>query len=380
MDILNKIFVNPKLDTTLAQQLSQQLTWLIASGQLKPGDRLPSVRQAADRLKIHMHTVRSAYQKLEADGLAATRQGVGTIVLPYDPQRMRQITGLQPSHTIGVIIPSLTNSFYHLFLQGVEAIADKNRTLLFMCVTHDDPSQAGRYYAQLAAKNVDGILLASQDDSLFTPQKDKQDGQAGQGLPLVVVDWPDSAGYSVSLDLEQAGYLATRHLVEHGHRRVGLITFSGEFANVNPVRRGYQRALHEAGIAGEPEWIAKVPGFDTTAGAEGAHTLLALEPRPTAIFAISDLLAIGAMCAIQQAGLQIPEQVAIVGFNDIPLAEMVTPSLTTVAAPAYQMGLEAMKMLQDLILGERPKRQKSLLPTALVIRQSCGCPGGLLPC
>jgi LacI family transcriptional regulator len=86
------------------------------------------------------------------------------------------------------------------------------------------------------------------------------------------------------------------------------------------------------------------------------------------------------MCEIQQAGIQIPEQVAIVGFNDIPLAELVTPSLTTVAAPAYQMGLEAMKMLQNLILGERPKRQQSLLPTALVIRQSCGCPGGLPPC
>jgi DNA-binding LacI/PurR family transcriptional regulator len=154
---------------------------------------------------------------------------------------------------------------------------------------------------------------------------------------------------------------------------VGLITYSVELANVSPVQRGYQRALREAGIAGKPEYIANVHGFDTTAGAEGARKLLALEHRPTAIFAISDPLAIGAICALQQAGVRIPEQLAITGFNDVPLAALITPPLTTVSARAYQMGLEAMKMLQSLIAGKRPKRQQILLPTTLVIRQSCGC-------
>jgi DNA-binding LacI/PurR family transcriptional regulator len=224
----------------------------------------------------------------------------------------------------------------------------------------------------LAAKNVDGILLASQDDSAFILPDIKSERPGGYPLPMVAVDWPASPGYSVSLDLENAGYQATRHLLEHGHRRVGLITYALDLPNVRPVNQGYQRALDEANIAGDPRWVAAVHGFDTKAGAEGARRLLALEQPPTALFAISDLLAIGALCAVQQAGLQIPQEMAIAGFNDIPLAALVNPPLTTVAAPACQMGQEAMKMLQSLTAGKRPAHKKIILPTALVIRQSCG--------
>ena len=252
MNFLEKISVNPHLDTTLAQQLSQQLTWLIASGQLQPDELLPSVRQLSHHLNINMHTVRSAYQKLEADGLVKTRQGLGTTVLPHDPHRMAQIASTARSHTVGVIIPSLTNPFYHLFLQGVETVANQNQTMLFMCVTHDDPGEARRYYAQLAAKNVDGILLASQDDSLFNTPEEQSKESDSHPLPLVTVDWPASSGYSVSLDLESAGYQATRHLLEHGHRRVGLITFALELPNVRPVNQGYRRALQETGVTSDP--------------------------------------------------------------------------------------------------------------------------------
>jgi DNA-binding LacI/PurR family transcriptional regulator len=380
VDLLEKISINPHLDTTLAQQLSQQFTWFIASGQIQPDELLPSVRQLGQQLGINMLTVRSAYQKLEADGLVKTRQGLGTIVLPYDPHRMAQIASETRSHTVGVIVPSLTNPFYQLFLQGVETIANQSQTMLFMCVTHDDPGEARRYYAQLAAKNVDGILLASQDDSPFILPDIKPEGPGSHPLPLVAVDWPASSGYSVALDLENAGYQATRHLLEHGHRRVGLITFALDLPNVRPVNQGYQRALEEANIASDPRWVAAVHGFDTKAGAEGARRLLTLEQPATAIFAISDLLATGAMCAVQQAGLQIPQEMAVVGFNDIPLAALVNPPLTTVAAPAYSMGQEAMKMLQSLIAGKRPAHRKIVLPTSLVVRQSCGAHDQLNPC
>lgn len=372
INILERIHLNPRLDTTLAQQFKQQLSWFIASGQLKPREFLPSVRQAASQLGINFNTVRNAYQKLEADGLVETRQGSGTRVLPSDLQRVAQLAGELPSHTAGVIVPSLTNPFYHAFLQGVEMVANQARTMLFMCVTHDDPGDARRYYAQLAAKNVDGILLASQDDRPFLSPIPISGERGSALLPLVSADWPASAGYAVSIDLENAGYLATRHLVEHGHRKVGLITHALEFANVEPVNRGYQRALQEAGIDHAPDWIAAVHGFDVTAGSEGARMLLARQQPPTAIFAITDLLAIGAMRAIQQAGWQVPQDLAVAGFNDIPLAALVSPPLTTVSAPAYQMGLEAMKMLQSLIAGKLPSQRQILLPTALVIRQSCG--------
>jgi DNA-binding LacI/PurR family transcriptional regulator len=123
-----------------------------------------------------------------------------------------------------------------------------------------------------------------------------------------------------------------------------------------------------------------VNGFEATAGVEGARRLMAVENPPTAIFAFSDLPAVGAMCAVQQAGLRLPQDFAIVGFNDIPLASLLIPPLTTVVAPAYEMGMEAIKMLQCLISGKRPSRNHILLPTNLVIRQSCGQHDDLHPC
>jgi DNA-binding LacI/PurR family transcriptional regulator len=181
-----------------------------------------------------------------------------------------------------------------------------------------------------------------------------------------------SSGYVVLLDLEGAGYKATKHLIEHGHLRIGLITYSFDIANVHPVNLGYERALREAGIEVYPHLTARVKGFDSNAGAEGARMLMAEKQPPTAIFAITDFMAIGAICALQQIGLRIPQDIAIAGFNDIAQASYINPPLTTVATPAFQMGQEAMKMLKSLIASKRPAHKRVLLPTSLVIRQSCG--------
>ena len=167
MNVLDKITVNPRLRSTLTQQLTQQFTWLIASGQLRPGDSLPSVRQLAGHLSISVNTVRSVYQKLEVDGLAETRHGAGTHVLTTDAGRLARIAATARSHTVGVILPSLANPFYHALLQGVEEVAHPDRTMLFVSNTHDDPGEAWRYFAQLSAKQVDGIIVVSHDTSGF---------------------------------------------------------------------------------------------------------------------------------------------------------------------------------------------------------------------
>ncbi len=363
MNPLDELSLNPRLDITLALQLKQQITWMIASGKLKPGDQLPPVKALAARLGINLHTVRGAYLKLAAEGLLETRQGRGTHVLPFDPASLAQISGAARSHTVGVIVPSWTNPFYHGLLTGIEEIAEEDGTLFFLCNSHDDQATAWRGFARLAAKQVDGILVVSQAACPDPPP-----------LPVVSVDWPACAGYGVQIDLQQAGCLAVQHLVEHGHRRIGLITFAVEAENVTPVNRGYQQALAEHGLPIDPALIARVPGFDMLSGAQGARKLLSLPEPPTAIFAIADLLALGALQACKQARLRVPEDLALVGFNDIPSAALVSPSLTTVAAPAVQAGREAMRMLQFLIAGEQPPQREMLLSTTLVVRESCGCP------
>lgn len=366
-DIFNQLFINPQKGVTLATQLKQQLTWLIASGRLNPGDRLPPVRLLAERLSINLHTVRHAYHLLEAEGLLETRPGRGTHVLAFDPRQLAGQMRLQRSHCVGVIVPSWSNPFYHAFLQGVEEIAQEDQTLLFLCVTHDDPGEVWRIYAQLAAKQVDGILVVSHDASELISAGGEPDG-----LPCVSVDYPASQGYSVQMDLENAGYQATRHLLEHGHRRVGLVTYLEKIPNVQPINNGYRRALQEAGIDANPALIARLPDFSTASGREGARRLLTLPLPPTAIFAIADMLALGVVQAVKEAGLRIPQDIAVTSFNDIPFAGLVDPPLTTVAAPALQMGQEAMRMLQKLIAGKRPAHKQVILPTSLVVRQSCG--------
>jgi DNA-binding LacI/PurR family transcriptional regulator len=370
MDIFAQLSIDPRHDDTLAHQLKQQIAWLIASGRLSAGDRLPTVRRLASQLGINLHTVRSAYQKLEVEGLVETRRGRGTHVLPFEPQRIaRQVASIR-SHTIGVILPSWKNPFYHAFLQGVEEITEQDQTLLFLCNTHDDDTAAWRSYAQLAAKQVDGVLVVSHDlCDLLAPDT----GEVNSGLPLVTVDWPGCRGYSAQIDLELAGYQATRHLVEHGHRQIGLISFEQEPANVQPLIAGHRRALEEAGLPSNPSLTAQVPGFDMASGAAGVNKLLALPQPPSAIFAIADTLALGAMGAIKQAGLKIPDDIALISFNDIPVAMLVDPPLTTVAAPAVDLGRAAMGLLQDLIAGKEPQTKQVILPTSLVIRRSCGC-------
>jgi len=135
MDLFESLSIQPNQETTFANQLKQQITWLIASGKLKAGDPLPPVQVLAERLGITLHTVRHAYQKLAADGLVESRQGRGTHVLLFDPVRLAQVAGSIRSHTIGVIIPSWTNPFYHALLQGIEEVAEAEQPCSF-CVIH----------------------------------------------------------------------------------------------------------------------------------------------------------------------------------------------------------------------------------------------------
>lgn len=351
----------------LVEQLRRQLTWQIAAGQLKPGDRLPSVRKLARQLAINLHTVRNAYQRLEADGLVRTRQGSGTRVLQLDLQRLAELAGRSRSYTIGVILPGLSNPFYHSFLQGVEQTIRSDQMLLFVCDAHEDPQMFFRYFAQLTARNVDGIIVASIDPQILLG------GEHSPDLPVVWVDWPGCRGPVVNLDLEGAAYLAVHHLLGHAHRRVGLITFEGDSANVADMNAGYHRALREAGISPDESLISRQPDFLMPSGERGARQLMALQEPPTAIFAVADMLTLGALRGLKEDGWQVPQQVALASLNDIAIAELVNPPLTTVALPAHQLGLEAAKMLLVLMKGQPLLQPQVTLPVELVIRQSCGC-------
>ena len=362
------ILISPQSEEPLASQVHRQLTWLISSSQYKPGDRLPSIRQLSRQLGIHMLTVRSAYLRLERDGLVQTRQGAGTYVLPINPGALMDLAGRSRSYTVGVILPGMSSLFYHDFLEGVEQGISHENLLLIVCNAHEDPQEFLRDFTQLSARNVDGIIVASFDMHPILGTK------STKGLPLVTVDWPDSSGPVVNFDLEDAAWQVVHHLLNHSYQRIGMITFSEESANVVQMQAGYFRALQESGIAVDPALVVRVPGWDIKNGEVGARMLLDSENPPRAIFTVADAMALGVIKYLRSKGKRVPQDLAIASLDDISLASLVEPGLTTVSLPARELGLVAINMLIRLIAGERLEAESITLPTKLVIRASCGCP------
>jgi DNA-binding LacI/PurR family transcriptional regulator len=371
--LLRLIRIDPDAALPLSAQLQQQITWLIASGEVQDGDKLPPIRELAKHLGINMHTVRAAYQKLAADGLVVSRRGVGTSVAAHDLGRLAQRVPDLPSFTTGVLIPGL-NPFYVPFLRGVQDAARDARQLLFICEFHDLPGLATRYVSQLSAKGVDGLILTSTRTVMGAR------GAELRGLPpTVYVDEPDAPEHVILLDSEGAGYRATTHLLEHGHRRIGLISGPLSWRNLRECYLGYQRALSSSGLYVDSELVVEVPAFTIEWGYRAAQQLLDIARAPSGIFGAADVLAIGAMQAIQARGKGIPGDVAVVGYNDIELAALVHPPLTTVSAPAYEMGVQAMTMLRQLHGGLLLEPNRIVLDTELVVRSSCGCQTGPYP-
>jgi DNA-binding LacI/PurR family transcriptional regulator len=371
--LLRLIRIDPDAALPLSAQLNQQITWLIASGELQEGDKLPPIRELAKHLGINMHTVRVAYHQLAIDGLVESRRGLGTEVLAYDPWRVTKRAPDLPSFSIGVLIPGL-NPFYTPFIQAIEEAARDLPWMLLICDFHDSPELARRYVHQLSAKQVDGLILASthhmMDDGIRSDLAEPL-----PLLPIVYVDDPDVPEHVVLLDSEGAGYQATTHLIEHGHSRIGLITGPITWPNLRECYLGYQRALTSAGLDMDSELVAEVPAFTIDWGSRAAQQLLDKADPPSAIFGAADVLAIGAMQAIKSRGRAVPGDVAVVGYNDIELAALVEPPLTTVTAPAYEMGVQAMTMLRTLHGGQPVKPGRIILDTELVTRRSCGCRG-----
>ncbi len=360
------INVDPTAHIPLATQLGQQLTWLIVSGRISAGDELPPVRGLADQLGINLHTVRSAYHQLEADGLVSLQRGRRAQVLPYDRSVERPSWVNVPSFTIGVIIPEFA-PFYGPLLRGIEAEAAESSALVFICNAHEDPNAALSYLDRLVARQVDGIIVAA-------PLLDPTVALPPDGKPAVVfLDSPGSMGASIEFDLQRSQYIATRHLIEHGHQRIGYITPPRNIPNVRPKYAGYLEALKSANLAPEPELISDVPNFKIRSGEEGANRLLDLPNPPTAIAASSDDLALGAFHAITSRQLDIPNNVALIGNDGIEMAAIIRPALTTVSLPVAEAGRRAVAMLGTMMANDIPKESRVVLQPELVVRETCGC-------
>jgi DNA-binding LacI/PurR family transcriptional regulator len=338
---------------------------MIADGDLAPGDRLPPVRALARQLGVNVNTVRSAYGKLDEDGLVRTRHGVGTVVLaaPAD--------GLHPLgvNAVAVLIGGL-NPFYLPLLEGIEDVAAEHGTLVLFAGTRDSPRLAETMMRRLIARGIDGIIAVS----VGGLADDRGHGETSNGRlpPIVYVDQPDRTGYVVLFDAHRAGYAATRHLQDHGHERIGIVTAPLAWPNVKAVYDGYVQALEDAGNGLSPAFVSEVGEFSVAAARIGLARLLDAPDPPSAVFAAGEVLALGVLQEAKARAIEVPTELAITGCTDSTAAALVEPALTMVSVPARDMGVQAMQTLADVIAGRMPRPRRTVLDVELVVRDSCG--------
>lgn len=301
----------------------------------------------------------------------ATRQRVLDAAkrLNYHPDASGRKLVSGKSSTIGLVLQqSADQVFADAFLLSVmlgieEAVSQRGYHVLLKPY---DPARL-KGYSQLVSENlVDGIILSGprQDDAEI--QKLHQ-----SGFPIVLMGQLSGCSLPfVDINAVEGAAIATRHLLQLGHRRIGLITNASlQYTSAQQRREGYLNALTAAGIVSEEAWIRE-GAYTSASGYEAMQHLLASPILPTAVFVASDVVAIGAMQAIRHAGKRIPEDIAVVGFDDVPVAAYVDPPLTTIRLPAFKLGLKAGEQLTKLIRGKPLEHQGELLDIELVVRES----------
>lgn len=299
----------------------------------------------------------------------ATRQRILKCAqeMGYRPNTIARSLAQGKTYTLALILPRISTPFYPEIAEAVEHTAMQHDYQLLLCNTHDDPVLGRRYLERLISRWVDGLIIMGASLPL-----DDIAIQIEQGLPVVLCDWQENEALNgmpnVSVDFRQAGVLVAQHLIGLGHQHLAVI-----FDAPMQILRleGFQATAQEAGLSLAPEYVQQ--GNSTIeSGYAATKTLLALAPRPTAIFATTDWMALGAMQAVFEAGLRVPMDISIVGLDDIAVSAHVLPPLTTVAVPKKQLAAAAMEMLLSQIAGQADRPDPVIIPPYLVIRQSTG--------
>jgi DNA-binding LacI/PurR family transcriptional regulator len=349
----------------LYQQLRQQLFSRIRRGEFGPGDMLPSENQLCEEYGVSVTTARRALLELVKEGVVRRRMGVGTMVAP----RVRQLSlGFVSIDNLGGAWRGISAGMVEL-IGGIGELAWR-RNASFSMSGVDEEGVEECLRSVVEARAVDGVLLRTADDI----RPEHVDILDAAGLPYVVIKRELSArpiNCVVSDDL-LGGRQATAHLLDRGHRRIGFICAKPLLTLTQDRLRGYREALAEAGAAYDADLVRLEPSFDEQAGRKAVRDLLVHDDRPTALFVASDRMAIGGYGAVSELGLRIPDDVALVGYDDIGPSAMLQPPLTTVRTSYHDFGRLAAQLLLDLIEGRLEAPQRVVIEPELIVRASTG--------
>ncbi|MDM0042550.1 substrate-binding domain-containing protein [Variovorax sp. J22G21] len=287
--------------------------------------------------------------------------------LGYVPSAVARSLKSNTTSTLGMLIPNSSNPYFAEIVRVVEDRCFGAGYTLILCNTDDEPRRQSVYLKVLAERRIDGLIVVStgNDDSLVTQLH-------GLKVPTVLVDREiaDPSCDLVETAHMQGGLLAVRHLLSLGHRRIACI---GGPAGVTPSEQrieGWRMALAESGATPNADALLWRGGFTSQGGYEAMHAILRTEEAPSAVFVCNDLMAIGALRAAHETGVHVPDELSIVGFDDIELSAYTSPPLTTVAQPKERIGALAVDMLLERVSKRRHEPHKVVLQPELRVRAS----------
>lgn len=288
--------------------------------------------------------------------------------LHYVPSAVAQALASGATRTLGLIITNSASPVYAAVVRAIEGAAHAVGYGLLLCNSAGSQDQALRCLAMLRAKQVDGLIVAP-------AQTDRRDMDVLQrcGIPFVLLlrHFPDLSADYVIMDNVEAGRLATDHLLQRGHQRIGHVAGPTHISSAQGRLDGYRQALAAHGVRFDESLVRHAP-FTMDGGYQAARQMLGHPQRPTAIFAATDMQAVGVLKAAKELGLRIPDDLALAGGDDIELAEYLEPPLTSFSQPSDEIGAQVVNILMARIGGDREGVKQVVLKPQLIVRRSSG--------
>jgi LacI family transcriptional regulator, galactose operon repressor len=325
---------------------------------------ITDVARHAQVSKTTVSHVLSGHRAVAASTRDRVERSINT--LGYRPSGPARSLRTRRTHIVALILPDITNPFYPALARGLEEGLELHGYRALICSSDGDADRERAYLREVSDRGVDGLVL----DSFHLTVEDVH-AATGRRLPVVWIGGATSGHPgvdSVRSDDERGAYEATLHLLGTGRRRIAML--DGPVGSGSARRAGYRRALAEQGLPAYPEPLLRTD-WTREGGRAAAGRLLGLDPRPDAVFCSNDLTAIGVLDVAREHGFRVPEDLGVVGFDDIEFAALVTPALTSVVNPAFATGREAGRLLTERMTGgyDGPPRAVTM-PSPLVVRAS----------
>lgn len=329
---------------------------------------MATIKEVAERAGVSTATV-SRVLNGRAIVVPETRTRILTAIeeLNYRPSRVARNLRIQRTQLLGLIISDIQNPFFTSVITGVEDVAYQYGYSLLLCNSDEDPGREHNYLDIMHEENVAGIILATTSDST------QSDELLTSGIPVVAIDRKigNLQIDTVLVDNVQGAYDAVTHLIKLGHTRIGLIGGPPQVSTAHERQLGYELAHSHLGILISPSYI-KHGDFKQESGYQIALDLLSQTVKPSAFFVANNLMTLGALNAVHTLRLNIPKDIAIVGFDDMPWSISLNPPLTAVAQPTFQLGRTATELLLKRISSRDKEAELICLQPELIVRESCG--------